>query len=65
MIYIAAVVALLIFIYVNRQVRNRRDGNRDLWRERREEQLQQLLEIKKKKSREHHPPPGETGNDGE
>ncbi len=49
MIYIGpAIVALIIFYYLNWHLKNKREERRDLYRERREEQLQRLLESKKK-----------------
>ena len=52
LIFGGAMVALLAFIYINRYLQNKRDERREHWREKKEEQLQQLLDLKKKNADE-------------
>jgi hypothetical protein len=48
MIYIAAFIALVLFIYINRSIQKRRDLRRETMRERKGEYLRQFLEHRKK-----------------
>jgi hypothetical protein len=50
MVGIGAFVAILIFIYFNRYIQRKRDERRALWRERREEQLERMLQNIRKKN---------------
>jgi hypothetical protein len=53
MVPTVAIVGLLIFIYFNRYVQRKRDERREAWRERKEEQLERMLQnIKNKDSSE-------------
>jgi hypothetical protein len=49
MVGIAAVIALLLFIYVNRSIQKRRENIRESRHGRREEFMQNLLATKRKK----------------
>lgn len=49
-VFLVAIIALLVFIYFNRYLQRKRDDQREQWRERREETLQQFFETKKKLS---------------
>jgi hypothetical protein len=44
MVPTVAIVSLLIFIYFNRYVQRKREERRNAWRERKEEQLEQMLQ---------------------
>ncbi len=48
MVGIAAVIALLLFIYVNRSLQKRRMNRRDMMNERREEYMQRFFTSEKK-----------------
>jgi len=50
MVPAVAVVALLIFIYFNRYVQRKRNERREQWRERREGQLERMLQNVRSKN---------------
>jgi hypothetical protein len=48
MIYIIAIAGLVIFIYVNRHIHQRRNHFREQQHERNEQLLKKMLEVKRK-----------------
>ncbi len=51
-VFVAAVIGVLLYIYINRSVQRRRNDQRERLQERREEMLEKLLEARKKKDTE-------------
>jgi hypothetical protein len=50
MVGIAAVIALLLFIYVNRSIQNRRENKRNSMNDRREASMEHFFRSKKKEA---------------
>lgn len=49
LLFVAAIFTIVLYIYINRKVQQRRDEQREKMQERREEMLEKLLQAGKKK----------------
>ena len=52
LLIVGGIIGLSIFLYFKKYMENRREEKRELYRERREEQLNQLLQLKKDPTKE-------------